>query len=178
VVGPAILADVFLGKTGDAERSATSRAYAPSADLPIPKGAISFEGKVPAPVESYIVGLEPVPELDQKPAVTVLERASRAVLLRVASSEVARARRYSRARSTCTTARRRHDRSGGRSSKGRGPLLRGSVVIKEPLFPLSSAVTKREGPLGSMSASGWSWPRFLSRSPLGAREVGPTDEAR
>jgi len=40
------------------------------------------------------VGLEPVPELDQNPAVTVLERASRAVLLRVASSEVARARRY------------------------------------------------------------------------------------
>jgi hypothetical protein len=50
-------------------------------------------------VESYIVGLEPVPELDQNPAVTVLERASRAVLLRVAFSEVARARRYSRARS-------------------------------------------------------------------------------
>ena len=49
MVGPAILADVCLGKTGDAERSATSRAYALSADLPIPKGAISFEGKVPAP---------------------------------------------------------------------------------------------------------------------------------
>jgi hypothetical protein len=43
----------------------------------------------------------------------VLERASRAILLRVASFEVARARRYSRARSMCTTARRRHDRSGG-----------------------------------------------------------------
>ena len=46
---PPSLADVCLGKTGDAERSATSRAYALSADLPIRKGAISFEGKVPAP---------------------------------------------------------------------------------------------------------------------------------
>lgn len=40
------------------------------------------------------MGLEPLPELEQDPVVTVLERASRAVLLRVASSEVARARRH------------------------------------------------------------------------------------
>jgi len=72
-------------------------------------------------VESYIAGLEPVPELDQNPAVTVLERASRAVLLRVASSEVARARRYSRARSTRTTAGEGTTDLEAVRVKGRGP---------------------------------------------------------
>ena len=45
-------------------------------------------------MDSYIVGLDPLPELEHDPAVTVVERASRAVLLRVASSEVPRVRRH------------------------------------------------------------------------------------
>ncbi len=45
-------------------------------------------------MDSYIVGLDPPPELEHDPAVTVVERASRAVLLRVASPEVPRVRRY------------------------------------------------------------------------------------
>jgi hypothetical protein len=44
-------------------------------------------------VDSYIVGLEPLPELKRDPVITILERASSAVLVRVASSEVARVRR-------------------------------------------------------------------------------------
>ncbi len=45
-------------------------------------------------MDSYIVGLDPLPELEHDRAVTVVERVPRAVLLRVASSEVPRIRRY------------------------------------------------------------------------------------
>lgn len=46
------------------------------------------------PVDSYVVGLDPLPGLEQDPAATILERESRAVLLRVASSEAPRVRRH------------------------------------------------------------------------------------
>lgn len=44
-------------------------------------------------MDSYIVGLDPLPGLEDDPVVTVVEHASGAVLLRVASSEVPRVRR-------------------------------------------------------------------------------------
>jgi hypothetical protein len=52
------------------------------------------ERNVPVPVDSYVVGLDPLPGLEQDPAATILERESRAVLLRVASSEAPRIRQH------------------------------------------------------------------------------------
>lgn len=49
---------------------------------------------MPTPWTATSWGCNPLPELEQDPVITVLERASRAVLVRVVSSEVATVRRH------------------------------------------------------------------------------------